>query len=765
MKNTLLILLLLSFAFDCVAQEEDKILAIHDQLTTYYDNNPFEKVYLSTDKEVYKPGELVWFNAMVNNISYLGLGSVSTELDLNIYDSSGNNIYGNTYTITDGMTKSNMIIPEGLEDGKYFLVASTPFMLQADEAFIKLIFIDGMNENKIIAKDISVPDVLIAGEENSMKLSISELNGEPYTKRVNYEVFEGDQVILDGRVRPEDDGSAEIALEIPDKEYDSPLVFKIVDTDDLNYEHSFHVNTEKLRVQFYAEGGNYIAGTPLNIGFMVTNGAGQPIDIQATILNGGTMVTQARTLAPGYGIFALQANADASYQFQVTSEIGEGQTFTLPQFEQNGLVMSVQRNDAEYINANLIYPDGQVHNINLMATRGNQLFWASQITVNGAMRIKIPKETFEQGLCLLSAFDENGELISDRVLYVDKGENLTLSLDVDKEELGVEQPFRATVKSALENGTAIPGILTLSVSSSLKNVDEADDYISSFGLNSMLENYISQTSTLYTDGKLSENSLNYLLVSNSMKNFSWSNVFADNAMEPEETSLSDQVKQFASIHSFVQQPPITPQFYLANTTLFSEPVVTETKNEDRYIELLHSGTSILDVIKMKKQYRLDGNRIIFGGAPNSFNSQEGALIVVDGIKMGSSAAVLNDLNPRDIKSIFVSTNVNDIMQYTSQNTVGVIVIDTNVNTMDDSEETESVSSGPTRTSDFAEYLLQNGSSGMTTIFWDPNVEIGESGSVSRDILTNNVIGSFQVEAEFIDAYGRIGKATRTINVK
>ena len=119
---------------------------------------------------------------------------------------------------------------------------------------------------------------------------------------------------------------------------------------------------------------------------------------------------------PGYGIFNLQADGSKKYQFKIASDLGAGQVFDLPTFDADGFVCSIQKTDEEYIYANLIFTDGNTHEVNLMATKGSHLFWASKVTVNGAVRLKIPKETFEQGMCLFSVFDKDGKRIGDRAV-------------------------------------------------------------------------------------------------------------------------------------------------------------------------------------------------------------------------------------------------------------------------------------------------------------------------------------------------------------
>ncbi|HZK92835.1 MAG TPA: hypothetical protein VFC67_01405 [Prolixibacteraceae bacterium] len=91
---------------------------------------------------------------------------------------------------------------------------------------------------------------------------------------------------------------------------------------------------------------------------------------------------------------------------------------------------------------------------------------------------------------------------------------------------------------------------------------------------------------------------------------------------------------------------------------------------------LNTATNILDIIKSIRPYELmGGSKIVFRGQ-NSFNFQDGAMIVIDNQKMGTDASILLSVNTHDIDDIEIFTNPVDMSRYTSLNSVGVIVITT-----------------------------------------------------------------------------------------
>jgi hypothetical protein len=85
--------------------------------------------------------------------------------------------------------------------------------------------------------------------------------------------------------------------------------------------------------------------------------------------------------------------------------------------------------------------------------------------------------------------------------------------------------------------------------------------------------------------------------------------------------------------------------------------------------------NIFDIIRQVKPFQLDGGKILFANnGINSFGYQEGALIVIDGIKMGTDAGILNSIPVTEIEKVNVYTNPSDVQRFTGLNNAGVVEI-------------------------------------------------------------------------------------------
>jgi hypothetical protein len=116
---------------------------------------------------------------------------------------------------------------------------------------------------------------------------------------------------------------------------------------------------------------------------------------------------------------------------------------------------------------------------------------------------------------------------------------------------------------------------------------------------------------------------------------------------------------------------------------------------------------------------MENNMIVFGmQSMYSINNPEGAIIIVDGIKMGTNAAILSTIPVPDIANISVSTNIMDIQKYSAMNTVGIIEI-----TMKKSKEFLNIQDPPSKTS---------------TLFWGPDLITDGFGKVFLSFSCNEI---------------------------
>jgi len=157
--------------------------------------------------------------------------------------------------------------------------------------------------------------------------------------------------------------------------------------------------------------------------------------------------------------------------------------------------------------------------------------------------------------------------------------------------------------------------------------------------------------------------------------------------------------------------------------------------------------NIFDILMQIKPYQLVNGKIIFANSgQNSFYSQNGALIVVDGINMGTDTEFLKSIPVTNILKINALTNPSDIQRYTAFNNVGVVEITT---------KTGSNGTNP------VQQMKENKSS---TIFWDPDIKTDRSGKATI-IFASNKSSPVTISVEGMTTSGLEGSSTIQLSVK
>ena len=200
----------------------------------------------------------------------------------------------------------------------------------------------------------------------------------------------------------------------------------------------------------------------------------------------------------------------------------------------------------------------------------------------------------------------------------------------------------------------------------------------------------------------------------------------------------------------------------------SRIVKPSTQKLDNQRKLLSSSTSIMDVIKTIKPFKIVNNQIVFFGSENSLNYQGGALIVLDGQQLGTDIGTIQGLSTSEIDHINVSTNPMDIQRYTGLNSVGVIEIfqkkakgsepevqKANTNKYDGVYRIPNV---------FPAAPTNSKRDNRTTLLWIPDQKVNESGLFEFSLAAGKVISDFVIEVQGISENGRIGSGKASFTV-
>lgn len=855
-KKTATALWAVLLALSVQAQESSTTLdRISGKLDEALRNIPAEKISLQTDKDIYFPGEIIWFQSLVLDRSDNQLSGVSRGMNVFLYNGSGQMVTGDLFRVSDGRAAGDLRLPDDLLPGRYFLAAYTPLQTDPGSVVFKPLLVDRFYEGDVTVSLADPSHVYEAGLQADVVVSVSDYNGDPAEKfPLLYEAWHAGKKTGEGKTRSEG-GKALIRLPVPPVTGSDPLELIVHHPRGL-WSRKFYLRTsaDRIMLTFYPEGNHLVGTSTQKMGYYVTAWNGVPVEIEGDILDeAGQLKGKTRTFLPGYGVFPYQGTPGSRERLVITSEYGNGQTFDLPRAEENPMALIVRKTDREFVTADILMAGQSQHSLSVTATRGYSLLWAAGIEISSSARIRIPVGEFGEGLVLLSVFDKPGNLRSSRMVYIPGTRELKLQIETDSSKQGNLQISILSTDESQQNTAAR---LAVSVADRMRIKELAEMPGAWYYLGGELVNPLPVLAPGSAESLLTEANLDYMLIGNEPDGFSWDKVLhpdeginpglglpgmgvnglaTDNKGNPLPfakvsvlnskdmlmvSATADEAGRFsfpALNRAAIQDPSIfvtdergkgnftavlDPSFrdevglkirkadpvfagflpprgniasYLAvNPDLLTappagRPVVTRaaTPRVEPYKTMLQSSSSIMDAIRAIKPYTLVGGQIVFFGTTNSIYFQSGALIVIDGQKMGTQADVLNALSPHDVEEIHVSLDPMDIQKYTGLNSVGVIEITTKRGKSPDSpnpspmeKEEIQYKDGYRVPRDFLTSGVLPGGKGKdlrTTLYWNPSLETGSGGALIFSIPLSEVHSDFVISATGVSADGTPGK--------
>ncbi|MEI7423220.1 MAG: hypothetical protein WCK18_14040 [Prolixibacteraceae bacterium] len=788
MKFSILLFLIILTGTGLQAQNEGPVQLIEKRTTSYFSANHRQKIFIETDKTRYKPGETIWFRVFVLDGNNLPDTLASNDLLMKLFDASGKVAVQELFRLRNGSASCDLKIPEDLSAGTGFLCAFTSSSKTPQEVSYSLIGIYTGIDNQWLAETTLKDSLSTAGKGNEIRILLKDLSGKiQKNATLRYQLMNGTEILEGGKLKTDASGVLNIPFTLPGKSNGQPFIFELSENrGDWKKEIYLPSNLDSVFVRFYPEGGNLIPGTISKVGFTAFNKLGIPVNIEGTIQNQeGKTLTQVRTVISGLGLFSIDNAEGQRYKMVLTGSAHQNQSFELPPPDTGGMALSVIKSDAEFITTNLVFGDKLKHPVALLMTHGSSISWAADLEINAAGRIKIPVKEMPQGINLLSVFSREGSKLAERIVFVDKKQEFNITVHPEKISIPTGEKMKVKIRLSDENGKPIAGNISVSVADQFW-MGKTSSITESLLLVSELETPVSLLPGALK-GTIRNNALlDVFLISNHMKGFDWGKI---NSFKPGNEPIMSRDLDLISNKKIDEQLAIClietsrklaltdhdaspdPAYVSINEMLFQKPSKTYKANTiplENQRKMLESSTSILEVIKTIKPYRLFNNMIVFYGSENSFNNQGGALIVIDGQQMGTDIGALSNVSPLEVDHINVSTNPMDIQKYTGLNSVGVIEINLKNSKAKEKEPVVNTPVGRDGKYRIAGLFPADPTNAKkdyrTTLRWIPEQKVDSSGEFEISVPAGKVVSEFIIEVQGLDQNGNPGRGEARFSV-
>ncbi|UFH53710.1 TonB-dependent receptor plug domain-containing protein [Spirosoma sp. KNUC1025] len=289
-------------------------------------------------------------------------------------------------------------------------------------------------------------------------------------------------------------------------------------------------------VQFLPEGGQLIAAIDNRVAFKGVDASGRSLSVAGFILNARkdtVMGFSSTFLGMGYLIF--KPEADQQYTAFVKLSDGSAAAYPLPAVQPQGVVMQVDNlsnkdNIKVYLYHNKTTTDAAAIMTLVAQTRG-QVVQAAKIPVSKkASLIQLPKSRFPEGIAQLTLFDETNKPVSERLVFINKDEQINVVLSASKPLYKNREKIEVSISTNTADGKPVAANVSLAVVDA-RLAPEADSngttIVSHVLLSSDLTGTIEQPdyyfNSIHKDRWMQ---LDLLLMTQGWRRFAWPDVLA-----------------------------------------------------------------------------------------------------------------------------------------------------------------------------------------------------------------------------------------------
>jgi len=744
--------------------EESFDTLLVQKIETFKQKYPAEVVFLHTDGDIYSPGEDLYFKAYIKDFYSSSPGIISKNLQLLLIDSRGRGLMNKSFPIENSRSAGKLVLDEFLTEGKYTLIGFTGLMQNGnpDNVFSKEIYVKKIIIPPLFVK-LFVPDTVYQfSEKAKVSVNLLQFNGKPLSgKKFSYTAKINGASFVSGEEKSNKKGNAEIEITLPDYDRGSIIsVHVIANYLGIEESNTVLIPTQSLPpdIKFYPESGNLVDGLETKVGFTALDNSANPLEIKGRIVDANNKVIKDfKCLSSGLGVFKFTPQAETQYKVEIIKPSGIKQTYNLPEVLKEGTIITFINRTKDFlsfqINSN---PKETSQVIHVIAEIDGIIVWNKQINLQDSFALKVPVKELPGGIIRITLFDENIGVLARRAVFLDKTGS-DIKVEADRNEYIPGEEVNLHISAQNYNGQPVKTDMSIAVidNNICPDWNKTPDIFSWFLMGSAI-NKSCLPKGIFSD--ITEETYRIIdcrMLTLDEDKFDWKEVFKsekdirkkmgkdefiDKVIESHHLRKSEILSEIETDQFFykyiLKNDQVFPEYLFVNKR-FMEKNGIKSKRPDRKEIMqrkLASGTPILDVIRSIRPFQIMGDHIVFRGASSFFN-QDGALIVLDRIRLGTSISVLNSLNPNDIGNIEVSTNPVDIHEYTGLNSIGIIEI---------------TSKGGFDETDDSQQMTRYNS----TLYWNPYVKILQKSKTSVSFESTKMKTKYRVIVQGVDETGK-----------
>ena len=287
-----------------------------------------------------------------------------------------------------------------------------------------------------------------------------------------------------------------------------------------------------LRVSFFPEGGDLVAGLQSLVAFKAENDWGTPQDIKGTVLdNKGKEVVSFEGVHDGMGTFMFTPQPNITYNARVTFSNGTVSEYPLPGALIKGITMSVDPSGKDDLKVTVRQCENSpAANIIIVVQSRNQIHYISQGLIGDKpVLCTIPKKLFPPGIAQITLFGSDGKPVCERLVFI-RPEPEKNICNVELISVPRNDSIIFKIKVSSSGGDIPSGNLSLSVTEDPQHKESTinENILTDLLLTSDIKGRINNPAYYFdSDNPDASRYLDLVMLTNGWRRFIWKDLLAD----------------------------------------------------------------------------------------------------------------------------------------------------------------------------------------------------------------------------------------------
>lgn len=518
---------------DLVEDEATFMQQLNESLATYNKALPAERVYVHTDKSIYRPNETLWFSAYLLNEDDLQASTQSDILTAVLINPKGKVVDAINLITKDGKSTGDFTFKESFSTGTYSIKAFTHWQRndQRNLIFSKDVLLQPATPPQVLLSIDHPQSSYLPGDMVEAQIDLASLDGEVLSKKAfTYSLKIDKEVTSESKATTDRKGRAVVKFRLPEDISNEKVLLNVMVQQGDNMESFFRklpIAVDSIQFEMYPEGGDLLAGLIGRVGFQALDMNGHPIDVAGKVKDQkGKVVAEFESLHDGMGVFAITPHIGEQYSVEITQPVISNNEFPFPAVSTSGIMMNVFPKHKQLLLA-IGAREAQDVSVNLLI-RG-EIYYQTTLQLDaGSNLLTISTDKFPIGVAQITLFDQNGVEQAERLTFVNKHKQLQVSVSTAQQAFGPSDKVEMTVAVHDEDGLPVAANLSLSVVDE-RFVDyrqnQSGNILSKLLLEADISGSVHDPAFYFSENEAKANdALDVLLMTRGWRRFTWKEV-------------------------------------------------------------------------------------------------------------------------------------------------------------------------------------------------------------------------------------------------